>query len=200
MQGFISDSWKKMYFCFWKDNILLFSLPTVMSKTAPVNSYHTCFSSLFLLCLVVNLKIIGAYFSHPLSWRSLWDGYIWWAENQEFLLPSSVLYLWHCSCRCTSRRRETGVSRNIDTRACLFWFAIEVARDSSRWTGTCKGPGNTGPWYGWKFKLPFMPSCHSSYICCPDGLPTFLPLFILQWFYFFIFRPLHFHWIQATQE
>lgn len=148
-----------MWFCSWKDSILLFSLPTVMSKTTSVHSYHTWFSFLFLLCLVINLKVIEAHFSQPLSWRRLWDGYIWWAENQEFLLPDSVLFLWHCCCTTSRRQEETLHGEVRETLACTS---------------------------GQNWKLPFMPSCPSSYICYLDSLPNF---FLSSYFSNFIFWP-----------
>lgn len=72
------------------DTFFLFSLPTVVvSKTAPVESFHTWFSSLLLLILAINLKMIEAYCSSLFSWR--WQYTVWWAENQEFLLPAFCL-------------------------------------------------------------------------------------------------------------
>lgn len=49
--------------------------------------------------------MVGAHCSFPLSWR--WQWAVWWAENQEFLLP--VFCLWHRSRACTFLQEQAGV-------------------------------------------------------------------------------------------
>lgn len=143
MQGFMSRFFKKQWFCFWKNDILLFSLLTVVTKAVPVHSYHSWLSFLFLLCLVINLKVIEPHFSHALPW-SRWMG----MAVSERLRTKNFCY-WFCALFATlflplCRRQGTGASRNADTWSHLFWFAIEATRDFSWCTGACKGPGNTG--------------------------------------------------------
>lgn len=102
-------------------SILPFILFTTLSRATPLYP----FTLAFLLCFVTKLRVIGASFSLPLSWRRLWKSYVWWAEDLGFLLPGSVLCSWHYS------GRNAKMSNSVCTSLISLFLSCTCA--SSRW-------------------------------------------------------------------
>lgn len=197
MQGFISRFFKKQWFCFWKNNILLSNLLTVMTKTVPVHSYHSWLSFRFLFCLVINLKMIGRISVTRCPEADGWGWLCLRGWEPRISATDSVLCSQRCSWLCVGDKEQE--QAGMQTHGLIYsdlllrqqeTFHGVLALVQVQETLAC----NTGQNLNCLSCLRVLPLISVILMVYPH-------YFLSSCFRIFIFSlSTHFHQIQATQE